>query len=524
MAGIVAYGAYVPYHRLQRSEIAAVLGEGGGKGTRAVASYDEDATSMGVEAARIALRSAAGAAAGAKKPVPERVIFATANPPYLDKTNAAVIHAALDLPPSTLAVDAGGAVRSGVGALLSAADARVPALVVLSDVRTGLPGGADERDGGDAAAAFLFGGDPPSAQGGVQAAGGSAPGNTAVGAAGGGAPVLAELIAVASTTDEFLDRWRSPGAPASRVWEERFGEHVYGPLADAAFADALKQAGLSPGDVDHLAVAGLATRAVKKFAGSAGVRAEALASDLTAAIGNAGTAQAGVLLADLLDRAEPEETIALVVLADGATVLLFRTTAALAEHRSAPGFPSMAVGAQIAAGHDGLRYATFLNWRGILPKEPPRRPDPDAPAAPPSHRTGRYKYGFVGSRCDDCGAVHLPPVRVCVQCGAVDRMSAVPMADATGTVATFTVDRLAYTPSPPMVAAVIDFAGGGRFRCQLTDVDHTAVAIGDQVEMTFRRMLTANGVHNYFWKARPVRRQPTAGQPVAGQPVAGQEA
>src|SRR5882672_9746505 len=87
LAGIVAYGAYVPYHRLKRSEIAAVLGEGGGKGTRAVASYDEDATSMGVEAARVALR-----APSAGKPVPERVIFATANPPYLDKTNAAVIH------------------------------------------------------------------------------------------------------------------------------------------------------------------------------------------------------------------------------------------------------------------------------------------------------------------------------------------------------------------------------------------------------------------------------------------------
>src|SRR5438105_6875115 len=158
LAGIVAYGAYVPYHRLKRSEIAAVLGEGGGKGTRAVASYDEDATSMGVEAARGALRQAA-AGAWSSNPVPERILFATANPPYLDKTNAAVIHAALDLPASALAVDAGGAVRSGVGALLSAADARVPALAVLSDVRTGLPGGGDERDGGDGAAAFLFGGD-----------------------------------------------------------------------------------------------------------------------------------------------------------------------------------------------------------------------------------------------------------------------------------------------------------------------------------------------------------------------------
>jgi 3-hydroxy-3-methylglutaryl CoA synthase len=505
LAGIVAYGAHVPYHRLKRSEIAAVLGEGGGKGTRAVASYDEDATSMGVEAARAALRGAGGAA------VPERILLATANPPYLDKTNAAVIHAALDLPASALALDFGGAVRSGVGALLAAADARVPTLAVLSDVRTGLPGGSDERDGADAAAAFLFGGDaaasglasarpaaveaPIGPEARPAALGSANPGGNGI-----GAPVLAELIAAAATTDEFLERWRTPGAPASRVWEERFSEHVYGPLVDAAFADALKQAGLSPGDVDHLAVAGLAARAVKRFAAGSGVRAEALADDLTSVIGNAGTAQPGVLLADALDWAEADRTIALVVLADGATVLLFRTTAALAERRSKP-----TVAEQVAAGNDGLRYATFLNWRGILPKEPPRRPDPDAPAAPPSHRTERYKYAFVGSRCEQCGAVHLPPVRVCVKCGSVDRMTDVPMADAIGTVATFTVDRLAFTPSPPMVAAVIDFAEGGRFRCQLTDVDHTALAIGDRVEMTFRRMLTANGVHNYFWKARPVR-------------------
>jgi uncharacterized OB-fold protein len=79
------------------------------------------------------------------------------------------------------------------------------------------------------------------------------------------------------------------------------------------------------------------------------------------------------------------------------------------------------------------------------------------------------------------------------------------LADVPATVATFTVDRLAYSLSPPVVAAVVDFDGGGRFRCELTDVDPEAVAIGDRVEMTFRRLFTANGVHNYFWKARPVR-------------------
>jgi uncharacterized OB-fold protein len=79
------------------------------------------------------------------------------------------------------------------------------------------------------------------------------------------------------------------------------------------------------------------------------------------------------------------------------------------------------------------------------------------------------------------------------------------MADVPATISTYTVDRLAYSLSPPVVAAVIDFEGGGRFQCELTDVDPAAVKIGDRVEMTFRRLFTANAVHNYFWKARPRR-------------------
>ena len=464
MAGLIAYGAYVPYHRLKRSEIAQVLGAGGGKGTRSVASYDEDATSMGVEAARHALRGVGGAAR------PQRLLFATANPPYLDKTNANVVHAALCLDAGALAVDVVGSVRSGIGALLLAAESSTQTLAVLADVRTGLPGGADERDGGDAAAAFLF---------------------------GDGGPAIAEVVAQASATEEFLDRWRLPGAAASSVWEERFGQHAYGPLVDAAFADALKQAGLTPAQVDVLVVAGTHGRAVRAFAGGAGVAR--VADDLTAVVGNTGTAQGGLALANVLDEAEPGQTIALVVLADGATAVVLRTTDAIASYQR-----SSRVAGQIAAGDDSLRYASFLTWRGFLTREPPRRPDPVGPAAPPSLRSAGYKYGFVAHRCTSCGTVHLPAVRVCVECKAIDHMVEVPMADVAGTVATYTIDHLAFSPSPPVVAAVVDFDGGGRFSCELTDVDPDAVAIGDRVEMTFRRIITAGGVHNYFWKARPV--------------------
>ena len=62
----------------------------------------------------------------------------------------------------------------------------------------------------------------------------------------------------------------------------------------------------------------------------------------------------------------------------------------------------------------------------------------------------------------------------------------------------------AFSLHPPVVVAVVDFDGGGRFQCELTDVDPATVAIGQRVEMTFRRLFTAEGVHNYFWKAKPI--------------------
>lgn len=455
MAGIVAYGVYIPHSRLERSEVAAALSLPPGGGTRSVASYDEDTTSMAVEAARLAMRAAPGVN-------PEELWFATTAPAYADKTNACAIHAALGLNRSVPAYDAIGAVRSGIGLIRQSSG-----LVVLSDIRTGLPGGPDERDGGDGAAAFLFGDDE----------------------------VIAEPLAFASSTAEFLDRWRDPGDSASRVWEERFGETAYVPLAREAMTDALKQAGLTAEAVDALIVTGTHPRAARRLASSS--------DDLTSDIGNCGAAHPGILLADALDRAETGHVIMLVTLADGADVSIWRTTDALDRYRQRR---SPCVRAQVEAGRrPGLPYATFLTWRGLLRREPPRRPEPDRPAGPPSFRHESWKFGFTASRCETCGTRHLPPHRVCVHCQSIDQMAPERLADAHATIVTFSVDRLAFSLSPPTVVAALDFDGGGRFQCELTDVDASAVAVGDRVEMTFRRLYTADGVHNYFWKAKPLR-------------------
>jgi 3-hydroxy-3-methylglutaryl CoA synthase/uncharacterized OB-fold protein len=467
MRGIIAAAGYLPYRRLDRGEIAKVAGTGGGRGARTVASYDEDTTSMGVEAARFALRSAPGFA-------PEMVLFSTVAPAYLDKTNATTLHAALRLDEEVPALDLNGSVRSAVGAIGLALNSTASALVVTSDVRTGLPGSADEAGSGDAASALAIGSD-------------------------GDGTVIAEHIGGASTTEEFIDRWRAPGDIRSRVWEERFGETKYVPLGEHAWKRALEAAGLAATDVARVIVASSHPRAARSLSGRLGVEKDAFVDDLSATVGFTGAAHPALLLASALEQSSAGDVIALLTLADGADVLLFRVTDAIGSYTA-----TRPVARQLEHGAP-LPYGKFLSWRGMLPLEPPRRPEPDRISASVTGRTEDYKYGFVGSRDRGTGALHLPPQRVSREGGAQDDMDAAPMADVEGTIAVLTVDRIAYSPSPPIVFAVVDFDDGGRLPVELTDVDPSALAMGDRVEMTFRRLFTADGIHNYFWKARPVR-------------------
>jgi 3-hydroxy-3-methylglutaryl CoA synthase/uncharacterized OB-fold protein len=459
MRGILAAGGYVPHFRLRHEAIAAVLGGSPGSGSRAVANHDEDATTMAVAAARLALH-------GRDLPV-GALWFATSSPTYLDKTNATAIHAALRLERSVLAADMGGATRSGVAALLGALRSTIPTLVVAADVRTALPGSPDETVVGDGAAALLVGSSDDG-------------------------PLLAEVMGSASATEEFLDRWRVPGEARSRQWEERFGETRYVPLAREAAKMALEDAGIE--SADQVVVTGMHPRAV---ASAARPFDQILRDDLASTVGITGTAHPLLLLADAIESMQPGQTLLLLSLADGADAVVLRMTDAVTTGRS-----PRPVAAQAAGGAD-VSYADYLSWRGLLDKEPPRRPEPARMSASAAARSADWKYGFVGSRDRDSGAVHLPPARVSFAGGAVDDMDPAPMADTPATVVTFTVDRLAWSPSPPTVFAVLDFDGGGRIACEVTDVDPVGIAIGDRMQMAFRIVNRADGITNYFWKARP---------------------
>jgi 3-hydroxy-3-methylglutaryl CoA synthase/uncharacterized OB-fold protein len=413
---------------------------------------------MAVEACRAALRSTG--------PVDVRSLwFTTVAPPYLDRTNATAIHAALRLSRTAPAYDVVGSVRSAFGSLRAALASTGVALAVASDLRSGLAGGPDEAYFGDGAGAAVF-------------------------ADHSERPVLAEIVGWHSVSDEFLDRWRAPGDTHSRIWEERFGEMRYTDAGIEALQGAIKEVGVDAASVDRLLVTGTHGRAVKTVTSRSGLLADPVVDELASQAGITGAAHPYVLLAAALERAEPDELIVLVGLADGAEAVVLRTTRAVAEVRQAP-----RVDEQLAAGAP-ISYGRYLAWRGLLPIEPPRRPEPARVSASASGRSTDWKFGLVGSRSAD-GLVSMPPA-----IGDPERSA---MADRVGSVKTFTVDRLSYTPSPPLVFAVVDFEGGGRLPMELTDVDASDVQIGDRVEMVFRRLSTSDGIHNYFWKARPVR-------------------
>jgi len=468
MTGIISYGAYVPFNRLQRSAIGAALETKADKGERAIASYDEDTVTMAVEAARHAMAGAAGT-------VPSSLFFATTDPPYQEKLNAATIHAALDLPAQTRALDLGGSVRAGIGALLTAADASAngSALAAMADLRQGAPEGAAEQSGGDAAVAFILG----------------------------SGKVIAEIETTYSETLEHQGLWRLPGEKFVRLWEERFAlTQVYVPLLTAGGNGVLKKAGLSGADIARAVVDAPNPRAAAGIGKALGIAPEKFVDPLLGSVGHTGAAHAGLMLASALDQAKPGERILLISASDGVDAIILKVSDGIASYKSAA-----PVAKQIATKRNDISYLRYLKWRGILQTEKPRRPDPDRPAAPPAFRRRHWKFSFVGTECTQCGTRHLPPQVVCVQCGAVDRMKDISFANRRGKVATYTIDRLAFTPQPPMVMTMVDFEGGGRVELEVTDCDPEKVEIGTEIEMTFRRFFTADGVHNYFWKARPVR-------------------
>jgi uncharacterized OB-fold protein len=114
-------------------------------------------------------------------------------------------------------------------------------------------------------------------------------------------------------------------------------------------------------------------------------------------------------------------------------------------------------------------------------------------------------FRLYGVTCKKCGYSQYPPQRVCTKCNTKDEFEPIRFSDKRATINTFSLDYLGATLEPPTGVCMIDFEGGGRMMAMITDRVPEEVKVDMPVEMTFRKLYTAEGIHNYYWKCMPVR-------------------
>lgn len=493
MAGITAFGGYVPRLRLERSAIAkthawadpGVMGRG--KGERSICNWDEDAVTMGVEAARDCLtgREPDG-------PVPDALYFASTSFPFTDRQNAGILATALGLDGDRVSLDVTGSQRAGTSALLQALAAvsggmQTEALVVASDKRRTRANSAGEYAYGDGAAALTVSSDDG----------------------------IARFLGGHTVTADFVDHFRAEGQEFDYTWEERWiRDEGLAKLVPPAIARALEKAGIEPGDVDHFCMPSTIGRAVAGIAKSAGIPAAAVRDNLHAELGECGAAHALVMLEHTLQGdVAPGQKILVAAFGQGVDVLVFEVTEALA---SLPA--RLGIRGHLAAGKTTDNYPMYLAFNDLIGLEKGMRAERDdyKTALTVTWRKRDMLLGLVGGRCTQCGTLQFPRTDVCVnpQCRAHHTQEPHPFRDEPASVLTWSADYLTYIPNPPSHYGMITFANGGRFMTDFTDVDLGELDVGMSVRMMFRIKSTDSlrGFVRYFWKAVPVRAAASASE------------
>lgn len=158
--GIVGYGVYVPRYRIQASEIARVWGRDTGAvpvGEKSVPGPDEDAVTIGIEAARNAIKR------GGVSPKDIAAVWAgSESKPYAVKPSSTVIAEAIGATPHVDAADWEFACKAGTEAMqacfaLVGSGMGVYALALGIDTAQGRPADQLEYTAAAGGAAFLIG-------------------------------------------------------------------------------------------------------------------------------------------------------------------------------------------------------------------------------------------------------------------------------------------------------------------------------------------------------------------------------
>ncbi len=483
MTGITAYGAYVPRRRLQRSAIHQANGwfapglKGIARGERAIANWDEDVVTMAVEAARDCLTERDRATV-------RSVVLASTSAPFADRQNAGIVKEALALPDAVSTLDVGGSQKAGTGALLQALRAvsggAGDTLCVAAERHRARPGSASEMTDGDAAAALLLGNHD----------------------------VIARFVGAHSVSLDFVDHFRGAGAEFDYDWEARWvREEGHVGIAGGAVRAALGVLGLSGSDIAHF-IAPIATRGVPEaLAKAAGIPAAAVRDTLGSGIGHAGTAHPLLMLADALAVAKPGDRLLMLGFGQGADVLVFEATDAIADHAHPLGVAGWA-----ARGVAEPNYMKYLAFNGHLTMDAGMRAEFDQKQPLTAlYRNRRTVLGLVGARCTRTGAVQYPRSEISVASNdaSVGTQEDYPLAEVPARILTYTADNLGYSPDPPGCYGMVEFDGGGRMVCEFTDVAPDAIEVGMAMRMMFRIKAVdeRRDFIRYFWKAVPAAKE-----------------
>jgi hydroxymethylglutaryl-CoA synthase len=471
MVGITSYGAYIPLWRLDRKAI-------GGRGEKPICNFDEDAVTMAVAAANDCLK-------GVKRETVDGLLFASTNFPYDEKQSAAIVAAGADLRRNIVTADFAGSLKAGTTALRFACDAvkagsAKQIMVTAGDRRQGAPLSGFDRSFGDGAAALLVG----------------------------DTNVIASLEASYSVSDEMLDIWRSNGETFPHNSHERFAEtEGYVKLTSEAITGLLKESKMQAKDFAKLVVYAPNPRRAAEVASGTGFNAKTQLQDcLGDTLGNTGVPYPLMLFVCALETAKAGDLILVAGYGDGADALAFRVTDQIDRVRGNAERRGMKKHLETKRVIDDFK--TYWLWRGLLNPSIVAGYLPhhfNQPSAIALWRERNRILRLHGVKCQSCGLIQYPPQRVCSQCHTRDRFEEVRLADRKGKVFTLSMDSVSSEVDTPIVVCIVHLEGGGRILCYMTDRVVDQVKVGMEVEMSFRKMQVRDGIHNYFWKAIPVR-------------------
>lgn len=471
MAGIVSYGAYIPIYRLSREAIGAMWMKSLGRGEKAVANADEDSITMAVEAVLDCLN-------GMDRQQVDALYFATASPPYVEKQSASIVRAAADLREDILSMDIGHSLRAAGSAMKAAMDAvqagsAKQVMVAAAECRIPAPNSDFEASLGDGAAAFLIG----------------------------DSDVAVVIEASHHVSSEFVDVWRKPEDTYMQTWEDRFiREEGYLKILPQALSALLKKNGVSPKEITKAAFYAPDARTHGMIARAVGLDAKTqVQSPMFESVGNTGTALAPMTLVAALEEAKPGDRILYATYGDGVDAFLLRVTEQIEKVRDRRGIKRHLESKLMLPC-----YGKYVEIRELMEWEQGRRPARRS-SLPVIWREREHLFPLYGQKCQACGNIQYPRQRVCIYCQAKDNFELIRLSDKQGKVFTFSMDQRAMEVVLPKVFTVVDLDGGGRFYSVMTDRDTSKVEVGMKVEMTFRKQLEGSGLHNYFWRVRPIR-------------------